>query len=211
MVDLKFGPDGLVPVVAQDATSGQVLMVAYMNRDALRRTVASGDAWYWSRSRQRLWRKGEESGNTQRVRAIRVDCDEDALLLTVDQRGVACHTGHPSCFFRTIDGQEARAREGAGKPSADILDELFAVLKRRLQEMPEESYTASLLRAGRQAIAAKVAEEAEEITRAAREETDQRVVEEAADLLYHTWLLLVERGIELNDVRLELERRRSGR
>ncbi len=208
MVEVKFGADGLIPVVAQDRENGQVLMVAYMNRDALARTVATGNVWYWSRSRQTLWRKGEESGHTQRVRGLQIDCDADAILLQVDQRGAACHTGHRTCFYR--DGEGWEIAETAGRPGGDILEELFELLRQRRREMPTGSYTSSLLKEGRAKIAGKVLEEAEELTRAAREESEQRVVEEAADLLYHSWLLLVERGVDLSAVRRELERRRYG-
>ncbi len=212
MIEVKFGPDGLIPVVAQDDATGQVLMVAYMNREALGKTLQTGRAWYWSRSRGALWRKGEDSGHTQTVRAVRVDCDADALLLLVEQIGAACHTGHRTCFFRDLDGSEVTqdARGIAAPAKSDILDELFEVLKRRRSQMPAGSYTTSLLRAGRTVIAEKVQEEAEELVRAAQTETDQRVTEEAADLVYHTWLLLVERGVELLDVRQELRRRRNG-
>ncbi len=208
MVDLRFGADGLIPVVVQDAGNGDVLMLAYMNRDAFEHTVKTGDAWYWSRSRRALWKKGEESGHTQRVREIRIDCDADTLLLLVDQQGAACHTGRRSCFYRDPEGQEVAVQRP--RPADDILQELFELLKRRAAEMPSGSYTASLLKEGRAQIARKVMEEAEEFTRAAREEPDHRVVEETADLLYHSWVLLVERGIELSAVRRELERRRDG-
>jgi len=210
MVDLKFDAGGLLPVVAQDAGSGLVLMVAYMNREALDRTLSSGDVWYWSRSRGALWRKGETSGHTQLLRAIRVDCDSDALLVLVDQKGAACHTGQPSCFFRDTEGSEV-GPPAVDDRAGDILESLFQLLKQRRAEMPAGSYTASLFLGGRAEIARKVQEEAEELTRAARDESDQRVVEEAADLLYHTWVLLVERGVELGSVRQELERRRHGR
>ncbi len=208
MIEVKFGADGLLPAVAQDVRTGQVLMVAYMNREALERTLSSGRAWYWSRSRGALWRKGEESGHTQRVREVRVDCDADALLLLVDQEGPACHTGHRSCFYRDPQGRELSESE----PGADgsIFEALFDLLKSRQAERPSGSYTAALLRGGRPKIAAKVMEEAEELTRAAREESAERVVEEAADLVYHSWVLLVERGIELGALRRELERRRNG-
>lgn len=209
MVEVEFGSDELIPVVAQDATSGEVLMVAYMNRDALARTIESDEAWYWSRSRRSLWRKGEQSGHTQRVKEIRVDCDNDAILLVVDQAGAACHTGHHSCFFRDLKGDEQASSAGSGA-QRDVLEELFALIKGRMREMPEHSYTAALVREGRGKIAAKVREEAEELARAAREESDQRVAEEAGDLLYHAWVLLAERGVDLGDVRRELERRRDG-
>lgn len=208
MIELQYDEQGLIPVVAQDAATGQVLMVAYMNREALEKTLQTGEAWYWSRSRRSLWRKGAVSGNTQTVRRVDVDCDADALLLTVDQTGVACHTGHRTCFFRALEGLQVTG--GAGRVAADVLDELFELLKRRREELPARSYTTSLLRAGRAAIADKVREEAEELGRAGQTEGDRRVVEEAADLIYHAWLLLVERGIELQDVRRELVRRRNG-
>src|SRR5439155_621436 len=129
MIELKYDAEGLVPVVAQDAATGQVLMVAYMNREALGKTLQTGEAWYWSRSRRALWRKGEESGHAQTVRRVSVDCDADALLLTVDQHGAACHTGHRSCFFRTLEGSDAAADDE--RVVTDILDELFELLKRR--------------------------------------------------------------------------------
>ncbi len=211
MIPLNYDARSLIPVVAQDAASGQVLMVAYMNREALEQTVQTGQAWYWSRSRQALWRKGEESGHTQTVRAVRVDCDADALLLLVEQEGAACHTGHRTCFFRDLHGSEPlEDSSSAGPAVSDVLDELFALLKRRRAEMPAGSYTTSLLRAGHATIAEKVREEAEELGRAAQVETDQRVIEEVADLLYHACVLLVDRGVELQEVRQELARRRHG-
>lgn len=204
MVDVKYDAQGLVPVVAQDASTGEVLMVAYMNAEALQRTTDSGEAWYWSRSRGRLWRKGEESGHTQHVREMRVDCDSDALLLVVDQTGPACHTGHRSCFYRDL----AAGGETDVAPTADGLRELFTRLARRRQEMRDGSYTAALLRGGGAAIAAKVQEESGEMIQAALAETNQRLVEETADLLYHTLVLLLERGVTLDAVYDELERRR---
>lgn len=204
MTEVKFDTEGLVPVVAQDATTGQVLMLAYMNEEALARTVATGDAWYWSRSRGRLWRKGEESGDVQRVREMRVDCDGDALLLVVDQQGSACHTGHHACFFRDLGGVVREA------PATDILDEVFAVIGERAARRPAGSYTARLLAGGHEAIASKVAEESAELIRAGREESNRRVAEEAADLLFHAMVLLARRGVSLDDVRRELTRRRHG-
>ncbi len=207
MLAVKYDAQGLVPVVAQDATTGEVLMVAYMNAEAVQRTADSGDAWYWSRSRGRLWRKGEESGHTQRVREMRVDCDNDALLLVVDQNGPACHTGHRSCFYRDL----AAGGETDVAPTADGLRDLFARLERRRQEMRDGSYTVTLLRGGGAAIAAKVQEESGEVIHAALAETNQRLVEETADLLYHTLVLLLERGVPLDDVYAELDRRRHDR
>lgn len=210
MVAIKFDRHGLVPVAVQDAATREVLMVAYMDREAVARTLASGDGWYWSRSRRTLWRKGATSGHTQRVREVRADCDGDALLLLVDQTGAACHTGERTCFYRPLTGDNADL-EVQDRAAADaVLEDLFAVVRQRARELPDGSYTTTLLRAGRDRIAAKVLEEAAELTRAARAEPDRRVVEEAADLLYHTWVLLAERNVELQDVRAELERRRHG-
>ncbi len=207
MVVVKYDAQGLVPVVAQDASTGDVLMVAYMNAEAVQRTADSGEAWYWSRSRGRLWRKGEESGHTQHVREMRVDCDGDALLLVVDQTGPACHTGHRSCFYRDL----AAGAETDVAPTADGLRELFTRLERRREEMADGSYTAALLRGGGAAIAAKVQEESGEMVHAALTETNQRLVEETADLLYHALVLLLERGVALDDVYAELGRRRHDR
>ncbi len=207
MVELTFGADGLIPAIAQDAGTGEVLMLAYMDREALAQTLASGDVWYWSRSRRRLWRKGEDSGHTQRVRQVRVDCDADAVLLIVDQTGPACHTGHRTCFYRDAQGHDVPVPA----QRADILDELFQVIRERVTALPEGSYTAELIRAGQGAVAAKVREEAGELIRAATDESDQRVREEAADLFYHSLVLLATRGVGLDDVRAELERRRRAR
>lgn len=203
-MEIRFGPDGLIPAVAQDRRTGRLLMLAYMNREALERTRADGVAWYWSRSRGRLWKKGEESGHVQRVHEIRVDCDGDALLLFVDQTGPACHTGRASCFFRDAEGRERPEAE-----AGDVLDELSQVIAGRAAARPEGSYTAALLAGGVAAITPKITEEAEELVRAAREEADARVVEEAGDLLYHSLVLLASRGLALDDVRAELRRRRG--
>ncbi len=203
---VRFGPDGLVPAVAQDAQTGRVLMVAWADREALDRTLRTGQAWYWSRSRGRLWRKGAGSGHTQRVREVRVDCDGDALLLVVDQTGPACHTGRATCFFRTPSGEELDA-----PARADPLDQVFAVIGERARSLPEGSYTASLLRGGIPAVAAKVREEADELARAGAQEDAGRVVEEAADLFYHALVLLAARGVSLDDVRAVLARRRHAR
>ncbi len=185
--------DGLLPCVVQDARTGEVLMLAWMNQESLTRTLQTGETWFWSRSRQALWHKGETSGHTQRVVAIRVDCDGDAILAEVVPNGPACHTGRPSCFYRTPDGQE----QAAGGP---VLSRLEATIVERRRTMPEGSYTAALLRGGIEAVGAKITEEAEEVIRAGRQESSDRVAEEAADLLYHLLVLLAAREVPLTRV-----------
>ncbi|MDR7543168.1 MAG: bifunctional phosphoribosyl-AMP cyclohydrolase/phosphoribosyl-ATP diphosphatase HisIE [Armatimonadota bacterium] len=181
---------GLLPAVVQDARTGVVLTLAWMNREALERTRQTGETWFFSRSRQTLWHKGEASGHTQRVTDLRVDCDGDAIVVQVVPAGPACHTGRESCFYRGADGEE----QGPGGP---VLARLEQVIAHRQAVMPSESYTASLLRAGADRIGAKVTEEAEEVVRAAGDESDMRVAEEAADLLYHLLVLLAARRVSL--------------
>ena len=200
--EIRFGDDGLLPCVIQDWRTGEVLTLAYMNEEALRLTLETREVHFWSRSRGELWRKGETSGNTLVLKGLRVDCDEDALVALAVPSGPACHTGKRSCFFRDA--------ESGGEPGP-ALHETLAALERTLisreNERPEGSYTAELLRdPGR--IAEKVREEAEEVTRAARDESDQRVAEEAADVLYHLLVLLRSRDIELADALEVLDERR---
>ncbi len=190
---VRFGADGLVPVVAQESRSGDVLMLAYANREALERTAATGQAHYYSRSRAALWRKGESSGHVQTVRDVRVDCDGDAILYRVEQTGPACHTGSRSCF--------------AGEPGAHLLTRLGATLARRAAERPAGSYTVQLLDAGVPKVSQKVGEEAVEVVVAANTEGPERLASEAADLLYHLLVLLQARGVPLDAVWGELERR----
>jgi len=188
---------GLVPCVVQDWASGEVLTLAYMNELALERTRATGELHLWSRSRQELWHKGATSGNTQAVRSLRVDCDGDAVLALVEPAGPTCHTGERTCFHR-----------GEFDPSApcETLPALERTLRERAHERPAGSYTVELLDdPGR--IGEKVMEEAEEVARAAREETDSRVDEEAADLVYHLLVLLHSRGRSLSDAERVLDER----
>ncbi|HZG48163.1 MAG TPA: bifunctional phosphoribosyl-AMP cyclohydrolase/phosphoribosyl-ATP diphosphatase HisIE [Thermoleophilaceae bacterium] len=187
----------LLPCIVQDSRSGEVLTLAYMNDEALRRTRESGEVWLWSRSRRELWHKGESSGNVQRVERIRLDCDEDALLVLVEPAGPACHTGARTCFHK---GDLAPVRHEA-------LPALERTVAERRALAPEESYTTTLL-ADPPLIGAKLREEAEELARAAREESDERVAEEAADLLYHLTVLLASRGLGLPDAYEVLRERR---
>ncbi|MFO8149848.1 MAG: bifunctional phosphoribosyl-AMP cyclohydrolase/phosphoribosyl-ATP diphosphatase HisIE [Trueperaceae bacterium] len=193
---------GLVPVVAQDATSGDVLTLAYANALALRRTLETGEAHYWSRSRSELWRKGATSGNVQRVREVRLDCDGDALLYRVDPAGPACHTGERSCFFRA-PGDEARVPVEGPVDAAGIgavMGLLQRVVDERLATLPEGSYVAKLHRRGVGYVAQKVVEEAGETVVAALQGQDEELLGEAADLLFHLTVLLRERGHDLDAV-----------
>ncbi len=197
---VKFDESGLVPVVAQDHATGEVLTLAYANAESLRLTVETGDLHFYSRSREEIWRKGETSGNVLKLRQLRYDCDGDALVALVEPTGPACHTGERSCFYRELGGSastEVDAPAVMGEP-APVAHEALATLERTLRsragERPEGSYTVELLD-NPKLIGEKVEEEAEEVVRAAREETDERVAEEAADLLYHLAVLLASRKV----------------
>jgi phosphoribosyl-ATP pyrophosphohydrolase/phosphoribosyl-AMP cyclohydrolase len=195
---VTYDRDGLVPCVVQDWSTGEVLMLAYMNEQALKRTRDTGELHLWSRSRQEQWHKGATSGNVQAVRALRLDCDGDTLLALVEPAGPACHTGERTCFHR-----------GELQPGApyEILPALERTLADRARSRPEGSYTVELLDApGR--IGEKVMEEAEEVVRAAREESDERVDEESADILYHLLVLMRSRGRSLADAERVLDGRR---
>ncbi|MDQ3936196.1 MAG: bifunctional phosphoribosyl-AMP cyclohydrolase/phosphoribosyl-ATP diphosphatase HisIE [Actinomycetota bacterium] len=198
MQEIAFDDRGLVPCVVQDWLTGEVLTLAYMNEEALARTRETGETHFWSRSRQELWHKGETSGNVQRVRGLRYDCDLDAVLALVEPAGPACHTGERTCFH---NGDPAPAPHEA-------LPALERVIASRRDERPEGSYTAALL-ADPPRIGAKVREEAEEVARAADAESGERVAEEAADVLYHLTVLLASRGLTLADALGELNARRS--
>lgn len=192
MNELKFDRDGLIACIVQDADSGAVLTLAYMNAESLQKTQETGETWFFSRSRGELWHKGETSGNTQKVRELRLDCDGDAILALVEPTGPACHTGETTCFYRPLDG-DSLALQRFEAPG-----ELQATLDARRAAMPEGSYTTQLLN-DPPLIAEKVLEESEEVTRAAREETDDRVANEAADVLYHLAVLMTQRGLSLQD------------
>lgn len=195
---IAFDDRGLVPCIVQDWQTGEVLTLAYMNAEALERTRATGEIHFWSRSRNELWHKGATSGNTQRVHALRLDCDGDAVLALVEPAGPACHTGERTCFHR-------------GDVEADMpfetLPELERTIAQRATAQPDGSYTAKLL-ADPQLAGEKVEEEAEEVVRAVREESDERVANEAADVIYHLLVLLRSRGLALADVAHVLEQRR---
>ena len=203
--ELQYGPDGLVPVIAQDARTGDVLMLAWANRDALEHTLASGEGHYWSRSRPLLWRKGETSGHTQQVLEVRLDCDRDAVLYRVRQTGPACHTGARTCFVSRVEKDGGvRAGPDAG---GHLLERLRHTIAARAAERPEGSYTVALLDKGPAKASQKVGEEAVEVVVAANAETPARLASESADLLYHLLVLLESKGVALDDVWSELERR----
>jgi len=187
----------LLPCIVQDARTGEVLTLAYMNDEALERTRATGEMWFWSRSRQELWHKGESSGNVQRLKELRFDCDDDAILALVEPAGPACHTGERTCFHN-----------GELEPVAgEALAALERTIAKRRGAAPVDSYTARLL-TDRELVARKVEEEAEEVARAAREEPDERVAEEAADVLYHLCVLLQSRGMSISEALETLNARR---
>ncbi len=192
----KFGADGLIPAVIQDAHTREVLTVAYMNREALQLTIERGETYLWSRSRKQLWHKGETSGNSQKVVGVRLDCDDDTVLVEVEPKGPACHTGAYSCFG-TEPGIEG------------VLEDLYRLIEQRKEQRPEGSYTTYLFNSGLDKILKKVGEEATETVVAAKNPDAARLTAETADLLYHLMVLLVERGIELEDVMRELKDRKS--
>ena len=202
---LKFETNGLIPVVVQDAETGDVLMMAHMNREALQRTIETGRAWYWSRSRQKLWLKGETSGHYQLVRSIIADCDGDSLLLKVEQQGPgACHEGYKSCFHYELTDDDEPIVIGSpafdqdtvyGERGEDVFEELYEVIADRRDRPTEESYTAYLFREGLDKILKKIGEESAEVSIAAKNDTKQPLLEETADLLYHLMVLMAERGV----------------
>lgn len=231
---VRWDAHGLVPAIAQDAQTGRVLMLAWMNRDALLQTRQRGEAVYWSRSRRKLWHKGEESGHVQTVRDIRLDCDGDVVLLQVEQRGgIACHTGRESCFFNRLDQEHwravdavikdpaqiydhdhaAQASASAGaEDSSDVMQRIYATIASRRGADPEQSYVARLFHKGEDAILKKVGEEATELVLAAKDGVAEKILYETADLWFHSLIVLAQHGLTPQQVLAELERRegRSG-
>jgi len=200
----RWNEQGLAPTIVQDAKTGVVLMLAWMNAEAWQLTQETGEAHFWSRSRQSLWHKGDTSGNVQHVVEIRLDCDADTILLRVDPAGPACHTGERSCFYTVVNGLPS-----AVGGHAPVLDELYRVILDRKQNPRPGSYTAQLLEEGMAEISKKVGEESVEVIVAALSQSDERLVSETADLLYHSLVLLAARGVPLAQVEAELEKRRK--
>jgi phosphoribosyl-AMP cyclohydrolase / phosphoribosyl-ATP pyrophosphohydrolase len=212
---LAFDSSGLVPVIAQEHGSNEVLMLAYANREALEQTLASGLAHYFSRSRNKLWQKGEESGHTQRIRAVRLDCDGDAVLYVVDQSGPACHTLEHSCFHNLLFEPESKAEsKPESKPVARIgpeLESVFATIQDRIRTPQEGSYVAKMHNAGIDRILKKIGEEAGEVIIAAKNADRAELQLEVADLLFHTLFTMAEIGVGLEDIARELEGRHGKR
>jgi phosphoribosyl-ATP pyrophosphohydrolase/phosphoribosyl-AMP cyclohydrolase len=225
---LKYDANGLIPAVVQDATTRRVLMVGYMNRESVQRTVETGQAWFWSRSRGELWHKGATSGSYLNVRALRVDCDGDTLLVEAEPAGPTCHTGAVSCFFNELEAAdvgpspasntappppaaEQTPSANSDAPSLDgrAVEALFAVIQERQRLRPEGSYVAKLLDAGVDRIAKKIGEEATEVVIAAKNADRGEITWEVADLWFHSLVLLAASGLTPADIWQELDRRRK--
>lgn len=199
---IRYNEQGLVPAIVQDYLDGTVLMMAWMNRESLQRTLETGDTWFWSRSRQAFWHKGETSGHVQKVQSIRYDCDSDALLVSVEQIGdIACHTGERSCFHQ-VDGQKIA-------PPADTLSQVFEVICDRKTNPHPESYTCKLLAGGDNKILKKIGEEAAEVVMACKDNEPDAIAGEVADLLYHTLVALAYHEVDLKAVYQKLQERRG--
>ena len=205
-MDMKLNEQGLIPAIAQHIETGEILMMGYMSPGALKRTLEGGQVWYYSRSREDLWHKGEVSGNYLNLKEAWVDCDADTILMKVIPDGPTCHTGEPSCFFIPLEGMPDSFQ--SEDTSALILEELFSTIQERKRDLPEESYTAKLLQSGVGRVAQKVIEEAGETALAAVQGDTESLPAEAADLLYHTLVLLAASGVSPNQIWQELRSRR---
>ena len=199
--DINFDDRGLVPAVVQDADTKKVLMLAYMNAEAIRKTLEEKQACYYSRSRKDLWIKGATSGNTQKLKGFYYDCDKDSILLEVEQTGVACHTGEFSCFFNEVISSE--------NEEIDVLKELYALLKERKRNPREGSYTSYLFEKGLDKILKKVGEEAREVIIGAKNKNKEELVYEISDLVYHLLVLMVNENVTMEDIKEELIKRRK--
>ncbi len=205
MDKIKYNDRGLIPAVLQDYESGEVLMLAYMNKKSFKKTIETGKACFWSRSRQEIWLKGNTSGNYQEVQNIYLDCDGDALLVQVKPEGPACHTGEISCFFQHLAG--ADKEDFAFQKKASFLQVLSEVIAARKKELPENSYTTYLFEKGIDKITKKLAEEAAEVIIAAKNEDEEEIIYESADLIYHLLVLLESNRISVEQIFSELKSR----
>jgi phosphoribosyl-AMP cyclohydrolase / phosphoribosyl-ATP pyrophosphohydrolase len=194
-----YDADGLIPVIVQEVSTHEVLMLGYMNEASYKKTMETNELYFYSRTRKELWKKGETSGNTQKLKSLSIDCDEDALLAKVEQTGPACHTGNTSCFYRDLLGKNS--------DTMPILEELYRVIAAK-NKTPDKGYTSYLFREGLDKILKKVAEETGEVIIAAKNNNDETVYE-ISDLFYHVLVLMVERGITLDRIDEELRRRRT--
>lgn len=200
--EIRYNEQGLVPAIVQDYLDATVLMMAWMNRESLQKTLETGETWFWSRSRQELWHKGATSGHLQKVKALRYDCDSDALLISVEQIGdIACHTGERSCFHQ-VDSTKAA-------PPADTLSELFATICDRRDRPILESYTCKLFNGGDNKILKKIGEEAAEVVMACKDDSADEIAGEVADLFYHTLVALAYHNVDIRDVYRKLQQRRK--
>jgi phosphoribosyl-ATP pyrophosphohydrolase/phosphoribosyl-AMP cyclohydrolase len=198
---ITYNEQGLVPAITQDYLDGTVLMMAWMNKESLQKTIETGEAWYWSRSREELWHKGATSGHIQKVKTIRYDCDSDALLLGIEQTGdVACHTGERSCFHQIAHSKSA--------PPADTLSELFKIISDRKEHPVAQSYTCKLYEGGDNQILKKIGEEAAEVVMACKDDDPEQIIGEVADLFYHSLVALAYHNVNLRDVYKKLQERR---
>ncbi|MCK5111197.1 MAG: bifunctional phosphoribosyl-AMP cyclohydrolase/phosphoribosyl-ATP diphosphatase HisIE [Arcobacteraceae bacterium] len=200
--------DGLVPVITQDDTTSEVLMLAYMNKEALELTLETSYAHYFSRSKQRLWKKGESSGHTQAIKSIMMDCDNDTILLKIDQKGVACHTGRKSCFFTDIQTGEKISEVEIDTASAyGVIDTLYHTIQSKKNDDPEKSYTAKLLQGKQNSMLKKIVEEAGEFTFAVKDNDTEEIIYEGADLMYHCLVALSSQNISPDRIKQELSKR----
>ena len=216
--DVRFSDQGLIPAVVQNARTLEILTLAYMNEESLKRTIQTQETWFWSRSRKELWHKGETSGNTQRVVDLKLDCDQDAIVVLVEPAGPACHTGRQTCFHNALES-EGQNSHSSQPPQTDVfanvadlgglLNQLYVLIQNRERERPKGSYTTYLFDEGLDKILKKLGEESAETIIAAKNDDNKGLVAEVSDLIYHLLVLLVERGVSLDEIRLELAQRRA--
>ncbi len=209
---MKDDNKNLIPAIIQDATTGEVLMLAYMNRQSLEKSLETGMTWFWSRSKNKLWNKGETSGSIQEIKEIKYDCDGDSLLVSVEQTGNACHTGNRSCFYRVL-GEISRdidfEKNSRSIPAGEVLYELYGIIERRIKDKVPDSYSYSLHKKGLDQIIKKIGEESTEIIIASKYQKKKDIINEIADLIYHLLVLFVEKNISLDEVFGELKSRRK--
>lgn len=203
-MELKFNEHGLLPAIVQDYKTGKVLMLAYMNKEALDKTLESGQTYFYSRSRNELWHKGETSGHFQNVKDVLYDCDEDCILVLVEQIGVACHTGEETCFYRSLKNESVQPLK-----RTSILDDIIDVVNHRKANPKEGSYTTYLFDKGLDKMLKKVGEESSEVIIASKNKEPEFIAEEIGDLLYHLSVVLVESGMDWSSVYKVLEKRRK--